>query len=184
MKIICLILVIINSSSGEIMKKIILIFFIMTLAGCNTGQYQSYQSGIGYQSENRTENIYRVSYTGTRTTKIDKVNDFAMLRSAELTLENGYSHFAIISAENNENAAQNKTDMSARTLTGVSGGNSPTGGVGASASTLNMGAEISGPKSKSDLTIVMYNEKPLGISYDASRIVRALRQEYGITTEP
>lgn len=165
------------------MKNIILTVFIVALAGCNTSQYQSYQSGIGYQSESRTENIYRVSYTGTRTTKIDKVNDFAMLRSAELTLEKGYSHFAIISAENNENAAQNKTDMSARTLTGVSGGSSPTGGVGASASSLDMGAEIAGPKAKSELTIVMYNEKPLGISYDASEINRALKQEYEIISD-
>lgn len=72
------------------------------------------------------------------------------------------------------------SDMSARTLTAGSQASAPTGGVGASAGAINDGAGLAGPKSKSELTIKLFREKPLSISYDARQIDRALKQEYEI----
>jgi|TARA_R110002096_G_scaffold432240_1_gene648723 hypothetical protein len=162
------------------MRKIIKSVFILALFGCNTGQYQSYQSGYGYQSEQRNDNVYHVTYTAGRSTNIEKVNDFALLRSAELTLEKGFKYFVITRAQNNKDAGKNKYNMSARALTGTGRESMPAGGVGASAAMPTAGTESTGPKVKSEMTIVMYKEEPIGIVYNASQIVLSLKDEYQI----
>lgn len=162
------------------MKQKYLILIVFVLSGCNTGQYQSFQSGVGYQSEQTEDNSYYVTYTGTRTTKTEKVNDFALLRSAELTLEKGYVYFVIIKAENNKDAGNNLSNMSARALTGGSQARVPTAGTGVSAGTPSVAMGPTGPKVKSELTIAMFKEKPRGVSYKADRIVQAIKEEYGM----
>lgn len=149
------------------MKHLYTIFVVLALSGCVTGSYQPFSSGYGYQSEPKGENTYYVTYTGSGNTGIEKINDFALLRSAELTLEKGFKYFVITEAKNNKEELQIiQPSLSSFNDMGGGGGVSP--------------GTLSGPKAKSELTILLFNEKPDDIHYEAERIVQAMRDEYQI----
>lgn len=157
------------------LKRIILSIIVLGIAGCNSGKYQSYNSGVGYVTKPLTNDTYHVTYTGTNSTKIEKVNDFALLRSAELTLEKGYKYFVITEATNNAISVKNSRSASAANLTGTHSG--PPKQPGSDQSMYSL-------KAKSELTIELHNEKPEGISYDAYMVERGLKTEYEIVNSP
>ena len=145
------------------MKHIYLIVITFLISGCVTGNYQSYSSGVGYQSEQQDGDAYHVTYTGSEKSKIEKVNDFALLRSAELTLEKGFNYFVITEATNNKNMLAN-----------LAYAEIPGNGLRLT----QAGRRLSGPKPKSELTILLFHDKPEGITYDARVIEKALKEEY------
>ncbi len=69
---------------------------LTTLAGCETTpvyQAQSEHGGQGYTDKQLAENRFRVSYHGSSATSRETVEDFLLRRSAEVTLQAGYSSF-------------------------------------------------------------------------------------------
>ncbi|MBL4602371.1 MAG: hypothetical protein JKY84_06490 [Emcibacteraceae bacterium] len=157
------------------MKQKCLILMALLLSGCITGNYQSFSSGVGYKSEQQGDNIYYVTYTGSSNTDIKKANDFALLRSAELTLEKGFNYFVITEARNNK-FELGKARKSLAVL-------SDNGRVGGNTAVASRGT-ISGPKAKSELTISLFQDEPDSISYDARVIEKALKEEYEISEQP
>ncbi len=146
------------------MRNIYLILITLSLSACVTGKYQNFKSGVGYEEEKLGNAHYEVSYTGTSSTNIKKVNDFAFLRSAEITRELGYKYFAISEAVNNGSA--------------ISGGNVIVEGR----PTLR-GFSPTQTSRKSKLATHMYHERPDGISHGAEQIERALKDEYSVESE-
>lgn len=66
---------------------------LVLLTGCATS-YQAYHQGEGFKEVQLKPNMFRVSYQGSES-PIQSA-DFTMLRAAELTLEKGFSHFAMV----------------------------------------------------------------------------------------
>lgn len=56
----------------------------------------------GYASQQIESNRYRVSYTGDARQSAQTVRDYALLRAAELTLEEGGDWFEVVAAETSE----------------------------------------------------------------------------------
>lgn len=154
------------------MNKILFIATLLLVSGCKTGNYQEFNGGIGYQSSQLNNNEYNVTYTGRQSTNIKKVNDFVLLRSAEITLEKGYKYFVITDAKNNRNeAGHNQTNL-----------NVVNGRMGATQT--GSWSNTSGSSDrKSEMTIMLFNDKPDSISYDADIISKAIQNEYGIGKE-
>ena len=68
----------------------------LALAGCQTvATYhpQTAPGGTGYSDEQLTDNRYRVTFTGNSATPRDTVEDYLLLRSAEVALKAGYHYF-------------------------------------------------------------------------------------------
>jgi len=66
------------------------------LAGCQTPATYRPQSGVGdtgYSDQQLTNNRYRVTFRGNSSTRRDTVENFLLLRSAEITLKAGYHYF-------------------------------------------------------------------------------------------
>lgn len=152
------------------MKQFILSVLVLILAGCTTGQYQPFRSGVGHKAEQMNENTYYVTYTGSQKSEIEKVNDFALLRSAELTLEKGFDYFVITEAMNNKVALMGEQQSLASYRDWGPGDNGPVAGRGT----------LTGPRAKSEMTIVLFHDKPDGITYDAKQVELALKNEYQI----
>lgn len=76
----------------------------MLCAACVTGYHQSSLVG-GYSDLQIARNVYQVTARGNGYTSASRVQDMALLRSAELTLENGYRYFGLADA-NDPIAAQ------------------------------------------------------------------------------
>jgi hypothetical protein len=70
------------------------IFFI----SCAT-KYQSVGFTGGFSETQLSNDIFNVSFKGNGYTSREKASDFALLRSAELTLNNGYQYFIILNSE-------------------------------------------------------------------------------------
>jgi hypothetical protein len=68
----------------------------LLLAACETpATYhpRDAQSGTGYTDEQLASNRYRVTFTGNAATRRDTVENYLLLRSAEVTLKAGYHWF-------------------------------------------------------------------------------------------
>jgi hypothetical protein len=70
--------------------------FAATLAGCATSTPYAPatpDNGTGYTDQRLAENRYRVSFTGNSVTKRETVENFLLLRAAEVTRDAGYGWF-------------------------------------------------------------------------------------------
>jgi hypothetical protein len=80
------------------MRKFILIAVaVLIMQGCAT-KYQKDGFSGGYSETKLDEKSFQVLFAGNGNTSREKVTDFALLRSAEVTLENGFQYFVITKA--------------------------------------------------------------------------------------
>ncbi len=68
----------------------------LVLTGCATS-YQPKSYTGGYTDTKLDDDKYRVTFSGNQHTSADRVEEYALLRAAEITLEYGYSHFVTVS---------------------------------------------------------------------------------------
>ena len=90
--------------------------------------YSIAENGKGYSQTQVGPDRYLVFFMGTWSEE-ERVRDLAMLRSAELALEHGFSHFNVLS----EAMYQEGTDSSSGTAIPLGGGFSVGGGTSQSA---------------------------------------------------
>lgn len=169
-------------------RYLFLCMSICGLAACasNTANYQqaSRQGATGYTESQIAEDRYRVSYT-IRDDDQSKAKDFALLRSAELTLQKGFDWFQV--SDRDLNVETNNASNGARV--GVTHQTSTTtncGLLGCSTATHPArGAHVgiaSAPDSEkvtASIEFVMGSgEVPEGATYyDAYDLVEIIRQQ-------
>jgi len=91
------------------MKNILLVLIIFVITGCMTSTpYQPMGFKGGYENTQLDKNVFEVTFSGNGLTSRQRVRDFAMLRSAELTIQNGYKYFISIN-ENTEVDPKSRT---------------------------------------------------------------------------
>jgi hypothetical protein len=73
------------------------------LAGCAT-EYQPHNSEGGYSEALVEPGVWRVKFAATPYTLQHQIQDFSLLRSAELTLQQGYSHFTLAAPDGKASA--------------------------------------------------------------------------------
>lgn len=152
------------------MKKttswITILLLATSLQACST-PYQKLGFHGGYSETKLAENIFNVSFQGNKKTGRGKTWDFALLRSAELTLEEGYRYFIVMDSNYYEKLGTH------RSPTFIIGTNMIVGGdsiVTVAPSSTNM--------------IACFNEKPENVfSYDAQFIYQELTRKYEIEPE-
>lgn len=82
------------------------------MAACSsTTNYQPAEKrgGYGYTETALGKERYRVTFTGNSVTDKETVNDYALLRAAELTLQEGYDWFQLV---NRDNESKSRTSNS------------------------------------------------------------------------
>lgn len=130
--------------------------------------------GQGYSEQRIESDRFRVTYNGVGAP--GPVADFALLRAAELTTQEGYDWFEVV---------QSWTDGrpggagGVRPSVSIGGGTSRYGGYSASGVGVGLGLDLSGPQPTSTtLEIVMgRGDKPARPSaYDARDVQSALRR--------
>lgn len=157
------------------MKYILpVILALAFLQGCATA-YQSSGFSGGYSESQLDENIFNVSFSGNGYTSGHKVADYTLLRSAELTLQNGFKYFAVVDANNHIEKSSYTSPTTYNTTGNVRG-------ASYNANTTTSGGQtyhISKPSSSN--TIVCYKEKPEHIfTYSAEFIFKNITEKYNI----
>lgn len=152
---------------------------VLALAACAT-PYQPRGLLGGYADTQLGENIFRVSFTGNGDTSVERAEDFALLRSAEVALEHGFTHFVVIAEKDQsqyvthteptrsvsrETSTKSGDTTRTRTTTNTSGGQTT---VVRQPGTVN--------------TIACFRGKPdmPGTVFDAQFVVNSLTQKYEI----
>lgn len=148
------------------------------LTACAT-EYQSSGFTGGFNDTQLAPDVFRVSFSGNGFTSSDRVQDFALLRAAELTLANDARYFAMISS-----ADQSRTD------TYVTPGSSQTTGT---VSAYGNTGYYSGTTTYSPPQVHTYYKPGVGMLirifqtkpesdfvFDASFIANSIRTKYGI----
>lgn len=162
------------------MKNKILTAFvlIMTLQGCATSY--STQGFTGGYSETRLDtNVFQVSFNGNGFTSFQKTRDFTLLRSAEITLENGYKYFTVVDASTDSSTSYINQPKTYQTTAQVNTYGNYAYGTATTRQTGGGVTAITKPSSRN--TIVLYTEKPVGVlSYNASIVVSELKKQYDI----
>lgn len=82
--------------------------FAVLLSACVTATpYQQAASprGFGYMEERLDQNKFRVSFRGNAQTKRETVEDYLLYRAAELTLQNGFTHFIVVGRDTEKNTS-------------------------------------------------------------------------------
>ena len=105
------------------MKKLLFVICAFTLlAGCATPYKQAKkETANGYFDTKLQESMYEVIFNGNENTSFAKANNFALLRSAEVCLENDYQSFDIVrkTEDFTEKAADSGIKIFGGTLTDI-----------------------------------------------------------------
>lgn len=140
------------------------------LTGCaSTYGPESLLSG-GYTESLIQDNIFRVNFKGKASDSIGRVNDFALLRSAEITIQNGYSYFIVIEGGTTIKTGVVSTPAHINMATGMIEG----------------GHVSSYSKPNASIVIQCYKEKPenvSGIIYDATQVRSNIKSQYKINNK-
>ena len=160
---------------GSTMKSMfILVLLSFISSGCTSYQSQGWTGG--YSEIQLSENVYQVEFNGNGYTRASRAADFALLRSAELTLEKGYRFFAIVDSANTNVAITTTSPTTTRT-----DGNLSSNGQFDARTTTTGGGTSTINKPTSTNTIVLYRDMPEGIlTYDAQITLNSILVKYDI----
>ena len=81
------------------MKRLVVCLVIISLASACATPYQPRGATGGFTETRLSPEAYRVSFNGNRNTSMSRATDFTLLRCAELTLQNEFTHFVIVEVD-------------------------------------------------------------------------------------
>lgn len=150
----------------------------MILAACATA-YQPQSFTGGFSETQLDTNVFRVTFKGNGYTPRERAEDFTLLRSAELTLKNGFKYFVIVDGRSGTDVAAFTTPTQSTTYGSASVYGSTAYGTATTTTTGGQTFLIRKPSLTN--TIVCLTVKPEGVfAYNAAFIYRSLREKYHI----
>lgn len=172
------------------MKKMLIIVMALLISACATSYKTDGFTG-GYSETRLDENVFTVSFKGNARTSKERAADFTLMRSAELTLENGYNYFVIIDRQSYTKISTHVSPVTSNTTTTANTTGSAYGSgnyvSGNATTTANSTTTTSGgnvttyEKPRETNTIVCYKEKPENVfSYNAQFIYNEIARKYDI----
>ena len=146
--------------------------------GCATG-YQSSGFAGGYSDTQLAPDVFRITFQGNGYTSADRVQDFALLHAADVTLNYGYAYFGVINQAQGANVSSFTTPGQAYTSATVTGyGNVA---FGTAQTTYIPPQTHTFFKPRTGLLIRCFSERPEGgFAFNADFISRSLRTKYQI----
>jgi len=161
------------------MKPIKAVFLVacIFIAGCST-PYQAEGFSGGFDEVQLSPNMWRVSFHGNGYTGKEKATNLALLRSADLTLSNGFTHFTIVdSSKDVSYSTYTQPTTTNSTFTANTYGNSTYGSV----NSMSYGGQtmnISKPSTSNTIVMFERGAESQTMLYDAEFICSSLGAKY------
>jgi hypothetical protein len=149
---------------------------LLLLVGCAT-PYQSEHFNGGFSDTRLAPDVFSIHFSGNAATRPQRVQDFVMLRAAELCVAHEFVCFTILNH-------QNTTDVSSYTTSGYSQTTVYGTYYGSHAVVTGHTTEIPPEtdyisKPRSELLIKCFSDKPKApYTFDAAFLLDSLRQKY------
>lgn len=150
------------------------------LFGCATS-YQKKDFSGGFDEIQLAENVWKVHFSGNGYTSRNLAEEMTLLRSADLTMQNGFNFFVL--AESNSSADYSTfTTPTTSTTTGNTYVNDVSA-YGIANTTTSGGQTFLVSKPSTTNTIVMFKNKPHinGVIYDAQFLCRSLGAKLSVS---
>jgi hypothetical protein len=143
--------------------------------GCATS-YQPLGLNGGYEETRLDENVFRIHFKANRYTGMERTQDFALLRGAELVVQCGCNYFAVLKSDTttaDSTHTRSSTDEKRRTRRSD-------GSYSSSTSMTNDVYTIS--TLHATITVACFKEIPRGWAaiLDAAVVARSIKEKYGI----
>jgi len=99
----------INSAVRKVTSKAMALIAVLALTACasQTPYAPANGNSYGYTEQELTTDRYRVAFTGNTSTSADHVQDYALLRAAELTVQKGNDWFEVVSRDQESESRSN-----------------------------------------------------------------------------
>jgi hypothetical protein len=151
---------------------------LLLLVACAT-EYRPSSATGGFKETQLAPDVFRVSFSGNAYTSTERVQDFALLRSAELTLANDARFFGVMTT-----ADQSRTSTYVSPGTAQSSGTvSMYGNTGYYSGTTRYSATTVHTLYKPGVGMMIrtFKDKPGGdFVFDAEFVANSIRNKYGI----
>jgi hypothetical protein len=150
------------------------------LTGCAT-TYQPQGFSGGFTETQLDTNVFKVSFRGNGYTSAERAEEMALLRSAEVAIKNGFTHFAVVDGASRSRYSTVTTPIQSTTTGTVSvSGNTA---FGTARTTTSGGQSFVVTKPSTTNTIVCFDGKPdaAGLVYDARFLMNSLGAKYGVS---
>ena len=161
------------------MSKLTSLLFVATLlAGFASCQSKGFTGG--YSETQLGENVFKVSFNGNALTSSERSADFSLLRSAEVTLKNGFRYFIIVDSEIYSKSGPITTSTNPSTKPRVYGDWNHVYGSATSQAPAGQTYTYSGPMTTH--TIVCFKDKTEidGLFYDAVVVSNSIKSKYKV----
>jgi hypothetical protein len=162
-----------------IFKYLLVALLGFLFIGCST-KYQPVGFSGGFSETRLGDDTFNVSFRGNGYTSREKASDFALLRSAELTLDGGYQYFIILNSEKYvENGSYTSPKTYNTTFQANTFGNQTYGNAYTRS---NGGNTIYFQRPSTDNTIQCFKDKPNlnTVIYEAEFISKSIKTKYDI----
>lgn len=161
-------------------KQLWLFFVVIAVVGCATAYTRQGWKG-GYTNIKLQDDIYKVSFRGNAYCGEERAENFALLRSSEVALENGYKYFIILDEKAGKQIGVYTSPATATTQGTIN----TFGNTGSyyGTTTISGGQTYIYNKPLTTNIIKCFKEKPenvLGIVYDAEQIKESIRKQYNL----
>ena len=165
------------------MKSLTTVLLIVTaaliLSGCSTA-YQKQGFSGGFDESQLAPNVWKISFRGNAKTTKSKAEEFTLLRSADLTIQNGFEYFVLADSSSDSSYSSYTTPTSSTTTFNA---NTQGNNISGIANTNTYGGQtMHFSKPSTSNTVVMHKEKPevQGMIYDARFICNSLGAKYQV----
>jgi len=160
---------------------------VMLVSGCATGYQREGFTG-GYTDMKLQDDIFKVGFRGNGYCGSERAENFALLRCAEVALENGYNYFIIVDEKSLNQTSSYTTPVTAQTYgtANVYGGQGYAHGSYSGTTYYSGGQTYFFNKPSAVNTIKCFKEKPENmptIVYDAKQIKGNIRKQYRLVEE-
>lgn len=148
------------------------------MAGCSATKYQPEGTRGGFSEVQLDRNVFRITFSGNTYTKDQLAEDYALLRSAEVTLAHGFTHFVIVDGKLKENTFTYTSPVTTYSTSKVKGNNKVetySSTSGGDTSVTRMPTVVN--------TIQCFTKRPdgPGMVYDARFLCTSLGGRYKVT---
>jgi hypothetical protein len=147
------------------------------MVGCAT-KYQADGFTGGFTETQVAENVWRVAFRGNGYTRSTRAEELALLRSADLAIQNGFRYFAFIESRIDKSSVaitsptQSTSSFSANSYGGNIYGTGTTTTYGGNTTIINRPSAVN--------TVMMFKNKPElpGVIYDANFVCDSVGRKY------
>lgn len=162
-----------------VFQYLLIALFGLFFIGCST-KYQPVGFTGGFSETQLSHNAFNVSFKGNGYTSREKASELALLRSAELTLNNGYKYFIILNSEKYIDYSSHTSPKTYNTTFQANTYANQTYGI--ANTTSSGGNTIYFQRPSTDNTIQCFKDKPNlnTVIYEAEFISKSIKTKYDI----